>query len=221
MPICTQQIGYSRNNFNSSTNCPIEQIYKLGLFKLNTDVVSFKGKDCLPINLRRATLKDTSFILKLEKLCFPGNKKWYACAVDFLKKSIRKDLSHMMVLDRKGNIVGHFHTKLYEKRNVCLYTVAVHPDARGKRVGHQIMHAVFNQAANVKAKKIGLMVQEDNEVAQKLYKKFGFKFKQKVNNYYEKGKHALLMEVNLTNPKTKERLEKLRQEVPSPELPIA
>lgn len=240
------QVGCSKNNCCNSI--PIKHSYKSGVFKVNADTISFSGRGILPVNYRKATIEDIPAILKLEKQCFPEYERFYANCTNFLKKSIKTDLSHMIIQDEKGDIVGHFHTQFYERgffhkfiygfhtkssegtllnkavefvyknmprkqKNLWLHSIAVNPEARGQKIGHQMMLAIFEQAASIKAKKIGLTVEENNEAAQKLYKKFGFETKQKVDNFFGEGKHAYLMEADLTNTESPERLEKLKREV--------
>lgn len=251
MILRVEQAGYLQQNLNNSPICPVKNSH--GIYKSNTDFFSFKGKNILPIKLRKTTLEDVPDILNLLK---ENNeyKDYWGQGINFLKKSIGTDFSHMIILNKNDNIIGHFHlqidyikgriskliencyTKLPEgtlldkaviymrrkmcagKKNLWLNSISVSPNYRGKKIGHQMMLTIFNQAVNLNFKKISLTVEENNEVAKNLYKKFGFDFKQKINNYYGEGKNAYLMETSdITNPEFIKKLEKLKQEI---ELPV-
>lgn len=94
-------------------------------------------------------------------------------------------------------------------KDVWLNSIGVHPRFKGQKVGFQMMREVVNQAVERKAKKIGLLVEVENEAAINLYKKFGFKIQGTKKDIYGTGKHAYWMEVNLANSKTKAKLDKL------------
>ena len=73
-------------------------------------------------------------------------------------------------------------------------SVAVHPEARGKGYGERIVEHMMRQAAELGAAFLSLEVRQGNLVAQKLYKKLGFKKAGLKEGYYEDtGEDAVVM----------------------------
>lgn len=248
MPLCgVSKVGYSQSTYYKSV--PIQRADKPNISNKATDVVSFTGKNVLPLTIRNARLTDIPSILKLDELCFPDYVLAHAPEKVKLEKSIAKDASlRAVAIDRCGQIVGYIYVQknftgklgqciegLYERRpkgypfsslvesalqgarmltkDLWLGTMAVHPEAQGQKVGQQLMLEVFNKAAQIKAGAIGLGVEAHNEVAQKLYRKFGFITLKRMRDYYGEGKHVYLMGVDTSAPETTERLQALRKEV--------
>lgn len=74
-------------------------------------------------------------------------------------------------------------------------TICILPEARRKGMGEKLIQELI-QAAN--AKTIFLEVEHTNEPAKALYKKLGFEEFGKRADYYGKGRHALLMRLQLS-----------------------
>lgn len=237
------KIGYSQSVYYKSA--PISRADKSNTFNIATDVVSFTGKNVLPLTIRNARLTDIPAILQLDRLCFPEYVLSHHPKLDVLTRAISLNpLSRTVAIDKtNGRLVGYFHVRddntgklgvcirgfsdLYDypandptyratrmlRKDIWLDSIAVHPEAHGQKVGQQLMLEVFKKAAQQNAGVIGLGVEAHNEVAQKLYKKFGFFNLKRMRDFHGEGKHVYLMGVDINAPGIAERLEALRKEV--------
>jgi ribosomal-protein-alanine N-acetyltransferase len=94
-------------------------------------------------------------------------------------------------------------------------TIAVHPDWRGRRYGEQMLQYLLREAVARGASWITLEVRESNEVAQRLYHKYGFTIVSKRRAYYsDNNENALVMWAgNLRGDLYRNRLEALRAQL--------
>ena len=73
-------------------------------------------------------------------------------------------------------------------------TIAVHPDQRGNRLGEELLVYLLDVAIERGASWMTLEVRESNDVAQKLYRKYGFTTVSTRRGYYsDNGENALVM----------------------------
>jgi [ribosomal protein S18]-alanine N-acetyltransferase len=73
-------------------------------------------------------------------------------------------------------------------------TIAVHPDRRGLKLGEEMLLKLLDEAIGEGASWITLEVRESNDVAQKLYRKYGFTTVSTRRGYYsDNGENALVM----------------------------
>ena len=73
-------------------------------------------------------------------------------------------------------------------------TIAVSPELRGKRYGEQMLVHLIDQAVDRGASWLTLEVRESNDVAQALYKKYGFTTVSTRRGYYsDNNENALVM----------------------------
>ena len=73
-------------------------------------------------------------------------------------------------------------------------TLAVHPDQRGKRYGERILVHLLHEAIERGASWITLEARESNEIAQSLYRKYGFTTVSTRRAYYsDNGENAVVM----------------------------
>ena len=73
-------------------------------------------------------------------------------------------------------------------------TIAVHPDRRGLKLGEEMLIKLLDEAIAQGASWITLEVRESNDVAQKLYRKYGFTTVSTRRGYYsDNGENALVM----------------------------
>jgi [ribosomal protein S18]-alanine N-acetyltransferase len=73
-------------------------------------------------------------------------------------------------------------------------TIAVLPEVRGRRIGERLLNEMLNVARRKGASRATLEVRERNEVAQRLYAKYGFVRAAARKNYYsDTGENADIM----------------------------
>ena len=77
--------------------------------------------------------------------------------------------------------------------NLRIYSIAVHPDARGRKLGQLLMEKAIGFARSYQLKKITLEVNVTNGTAIGLYLKNGFEHIRIINNYYADGSNAYYM----------------------------
>lgn len=63
-------------------------------------------------------------------------------------------------------------------------TIAVHPDWRGRKLGELLVWAMFHLAMQQEARMMTLEVRVSNDVAQNLYRKYGFEVTGRRKHYY-------------------------------------
>jgi [ribosomal protein S18]-alanine N-acetyltransferase len=73
-------------------------------------------------------------------------------------------------------------------------TIAVLPECRGKRIGERLLNEMLHVARKKGASRATLEVRETNEVAQRLYRKYGFvRAAQRKHYYADTNEHADIM----------------------------
>jgi ribosomal-protein-alanine N-acetyltransferase len=91
-------------------------------------------------------------------------------------------------------------------------TLASHPEWRGQGVGELLLLAMIDRAAEIGAQVVTLEVRVTNNVAQTLYRKYGFQVAGRRKGYYsDNGEDALIMSTpRVTAAAFNRRLQELR-----------
>jgi ribosomal-protein-alanine N-acetyltransferase len=91
-------------------------------------------------------------------------------------------------------------------------TIASHPDWRGRGLGELMLLAMIERAIELKANMVTLEVRLTNEVAQNLYKKYGFEIVGRRARYYrDNDEDAELMTVlDVQQPEYRQKIKTLR-----------
>ena len=76
--------------------------------------------------------------------------------------------------------------KIAEEAHIS--TIASHPDYRGNKYGEILLSSMLNRSIALKAEYVVLEVRVTNDVAQNLYKKYGFTVEGIKKNYYHQDK---------------------------------
>jgi ribosomal protein S18 acetylase RimI-like enzyme len=74
-----------------------------------------------------------------------------------------------------------------------IYALAVHPHARGKRLGPRLLNQMIQSLRDRGARRIFLEVKVDNDLAIRLYQAVGFRPCRLLNHYYGPDLHAQRM----------------------------
>lgn len=143
---------------------------------------------------RKATLADLPGILETERLCF-GDDSFSERQFRYL---VSRSNGSFFVREEEGRIAAYacllFHTGT---RNVRIYSIAVHPEFRNRKIGQAMMDAAMSFALGCGARKITLEVNVSNESAIRLYKKNGFTTCGLLPEYYHDGSSAFRMQRDL------------------------
>ncbi len=111
-------------------------------------------------------------------------------------EEINNPFSYNFVLASNNIIVGYLNFWVVPD-GIELNNIAIHENYRGKGYGKLLLQFLIECGKVFKSEKIFLEVKEDNLIAQKLYKKYGFKEIYIRKNYYSDNKDAIVMERNL------------------------
>ena len=135
------------------------------------------------------TQADLPAVLRIEGLSF--STSW---PVNAFSNEIRDNkLAHYFVGRLDGVLVAYGGIwVILEDSHIT--TIAVHPDYRGLKLGEEMLMRILDEAISQGASWITLEVRESNEVAQKLYRKYGFTTVSTRRGYYsDNGENALVM----------------------------
>jgi len=153
------------------------------------------------------TVADIPRVVQIEQVsfatCWPPNA--------FANELNDNRLAHYFVGLINGEIVAYGGIwVILEDSHIT--TIAVHPDYRGRRLGERMLIHLLDEAIERGASWITLEVRESNQVAQKLYRKYGFTNVSTRRGYYsDNNENAVVMWAgNLRGDLYRNRLRALR-----------
>jgi ribosomal-protein-alanine N-acetyltransferase len=159
------------------------------------------------LEIARMAVDDIPAVLSIESLSFAS-----AWPTNAFQNELRDNkLAHYFVGRLDGKIVAYGGIwVILEDSHVT--TIAVHPDQRGRRLGEEMLVHLLDEAIERGASWITLEVRETNDVAQKLYRKYGFTVVSTRRGYYsDNNESALVMWAgNLRGPLYASRLAALK-----------
>ena len=140
------------------------------------------------LDIAPMVLDDIPEILKIEERSFVST--WPPNA--FVNELRDNKLAHYFTGRLDGRIVAYGGIwVILEDSHVT--TIAVHPDVRGQRLGEEMLVHLLDQAIERDASWVTLEVRESNEVAQKLYRKYGFTIVSTRRGYYSDNNESALV----------------------------
>ncbi len=92
-----------------------------------------------------------------------------------------------------------------------VYALAVHPNARGLRIGHRLLTQLLEELSRRGTRRVWLEVRAENLAAIELYRKHGFVEDRKLASYYGRGIHGLRMVRETTGQNQEQRTPELPQ----------
>ncbi len=119
---------------------------------------------------RKMKKDDIEEVYQVEVSAF--SEPWSKAA--FEKEMKNKLANYIVAEDDCGKIVGYIGL-WYIIDEAHINNVAVHKEFRGKQIGSALMEYMIENCKKDSIKSITLEVRASNEVAQNLYKKYGFK----------------------------------------------
>lgn len=115
-------------------------------------------------------MKDVEAVYEVEVSSF--SDPWSLSA---FKEEMKNKLARYIVAEAKdGRIVGYIGV-WYIIDEAHINNVAVHKDYRGQGIGNILMEYLIDRCKEDRIYAITLEVRRSNEIAQNLYKKYGFK----------------------------------------------
>ncbi len=142
--------------------------------------------------VRRADKADLSAAVALETGCFSS----YCLTKRQLQYLQQRQSAVFLVAEDAGRIVGEGISLVRRhKRGASgrIYSLAVDPIARGRRIGQRILRAMIDDLAARGAKRIYLEVEATNTAAIALYHRNGFTQVGRLVDYYGPGRDGLHM----------------------------
>ncbi|MDD0854000.1 GNAT family N-acetyltransferase/peptidase C39 family protein [Halobacteriovorax sp. GB3] len=150
---------------------------------------------------RKAKQHDLDELIRLEEMCFTGDRLSRKSFLSFIKNS--KD--DLIVVESDNSILGYALT-LYKKGSSLarLYSIAISPNHSGLGIGKQLLDFIETCARKRKAAYMRLEVASKNLAAQGLYQKMGYYLFNIKKGYYESNDDALCFEKKLTSSPNRE-----------------
>ncbi len=128
--------------------------------------VSFKL--AAPLFLRQMRLEDVPRVMSIEKECFPT--PWHESA--YLTEISNRSAYYIVAAD-ENDIYGYAGMwVIMDEAHIT--TLGVAKNARGKKTGERLLVGLLDEAMKRGARRATLEVRQSNEVAQNLYRKYGF-----------------------------------------------
>jgi ribosomal-protein-alanine N-acetyltransferase len=188
-----------------------------------------------PFTIRPMEAGDISTVAAIDRLSFPnpwsassyslelGNKRqsfYYVLLKPEMEEGApsggewRRWLRGIVGRPADSRVTGYVGFRLQSQNSEAhISTIAVHPDWRGRGLGELLLSIALEQALNLRVNVVSLEVRASNQVAQQLYRKFGFHFRGAVQAYYLDGEDAWLMAIEMGQDTYRRRLLALRQEL--------
>lgn len=146
------------------------------------------------ILIRQMRVIDIPAVMEIDRLSFP--MPWSARSYE--AEILKNEQSHFFVAEPTAGetdfqLVGYVgYWFIIDEAHIS--TIAVHPQWRGMGVGEKLLLAALDDALTVGATEASLEVRISNEVAQRLYRKYGFVETGTRKFYYrDNGEDALIM----------------------------
>jgi len=187
----------------------------------------------LPYTIRPMEMGDVPIVVAIDRLSFPA--PWPAASYRYELRSKNKSFYHVLlrpaadkavpadkgwhrwlhrVIGPTGSsrVIGYVGLrKQIARLEVHISTLAIHPDWRGNGLGELMLLAALEQAQELEFSTVSLEVRASNQSAQRLYRKYVFRFKSVQQGYYRNGEGAWLMTVDIDRSSYQRRLAELGQ----------
>jgi ribosomal-protein-alanine N-acetyltransferase len=146
------------------------------------------------VTLRPMRWWDVDGVMDLERDLF-GDESW---TIAMFWSELAEPESRFYVVAQEGDeIIGYAGLCAYPEESF-VQTIAVRRDRQGDGIGARMLSALIDEAHRRDEPMVGLEVRADNEVAQRLYARFGFEQIGLRKGYYQpSGTDAVLMVLNL------------------------
>jgi [ribosomal protein S18]-alanine N-acetyltransferase len=156
-----------------------------------TDDPRASTTDAPPMFLRVLREEDIDAVMEIEKRCFTTN--W---SREALMNEIGNQCAFYVVGVSEGRIVGYGGEWLIMDE-AHITTIAVEPESQGNRFGERLLIALLREARYRGGRRATLEVRASNQVALRMYAKYGFETVAIRRKYYQDtDEDALIMWVN-------------------------
>ena len=145
------------------------------------------------------TPQDFDQLYALEELCFEPPERF---SRRYMRQLISRSNAATWIAEEDGQMAGFAIIEWREgKHRVTAYiqTIEVAPEARGRGVGRELLSRIEGSARGAGACLIRLHVEETNAGAIRLYEAHGYACESREENYYPRGRAALIYGKRLEN----------------------
>jgi ribosomal protein S18 acetylase RimI-like enzyme len=151
------------------------------------------------LSLRTATAADAAGLAALDEACFPAVDRFSRRVWRHLLGPARRNRSSLtLVAEGEGRLLGSINLLFRRGSSVArLYTLAVHPDARGRGLAKRMLAAVLALAPR-RCRELSLEVRHDNP-ARSLYDAWGMQVVADLPGYYRDGAAGVRMRARLAD----------------------
>lgn len=142
-----------------------------------------------PITIRPMRLSDIEAVSKLERrsMSLPWSSGAYVTEIN------NPNAHYLVAKAEDGALIGYGGIWVIMDE-MHITTLAVDPEARGKKVGERILIVLLEEAMRRGATRATLEVRQSNRIAQNLYHKYGFREVAMRPRYYsDNGENAVIM----------------------------
>lgn len=162
-----------------------------------------------PVSVEPMRRTDVAAVAEIERLCYAT--PWQANA--YYTELSNRAASYLVA--RYDNKVVGYGGLWVVMDEAHITTLAVSPDHQGKKIGERILQSLMEEAVMHGASRATLEVRENNQVAQNLYRKYGFREAAMRKNYYtDNHENALIMWADdIGTEEYRERLRQLRRQL--------
>ena len=148
--------------------------------------------------IRAATRADIDPIAVIEALSF------YSIDEIFTPKQIarliRSPSAIVLAAESRNAVLGWgaaLHRRTQRGVTGRIYSIAIHPDARGQGLGDTLARELIRQLCEHATTRIYLEVRTDNDPAIRLYTRMGFTVARTLPDYYAQNIHAYSMRMDM------------------------
>lgn len=141
--------------------------------------------------IREYTTKDFKEVLEIDREAFNSKNPSFDMYI-YLTYG-----SDIFVADLGNKIAGYVVTMDLDKLRGKIVSLAVRKEFRGAGIGEYLMKRAIERLKEKGKKEIALEVRISNTIAQRLYKKLGFRIVETIPSYYSDGEDAYYMVLSL------------------------
>lgn len=155
---------------------------------MTADAGPFSRPAARDVTIARAGLRDLGAVLDIERRCFAGDA-WPL--LDVIGVLTWPEVVRFKAIV-EGRVVGFAAADPHHRGDVAMIaTLAVVPEYRRQRIAWRLLESC---EAALGARRICLTVRADNDGAQHLYERFGYRVTDSLARYYSDGAAGIFME---------------------------
>jgi ribosomal-protein-alanine N-acetyltransferase len=152
------------------------------------------------VSIRRGRKSDLSALQAIEDCCFTTDR--------LSRRSLRYFLAAanaVLLVAEVGGVIAGYALVAFRRGSAIarLYSIAIHPDYRGRNLGHALLKNSEKTARSAGADRLRLEVRSRNRRAITLYEAHGYRRFARVEDYYEDGVAAFRYEKQIKASKAK------------------